>query len=270
MLHSFYLPPQKAIARVLTLIQCPCMRTKVTYTHSDNVIRQSKILEKFFGNRLTGSKKRWYPLENNNAVSCSGIQQPSFVFQGSSFGKFSPYTKKHNTRRISVLNKLFMTKITDMLSTGAAVQSIVGLGLHVTRVKISSDFSHINVYWLGRTDENEGGALETELWRYSSQLQHELTQLRLMGKMPRIKFVRDKTANNLYQLCGILSNLNLNTHLLTKKCMDYSERQKVLSTYMPWPKMRQNVLELNHTRIVDKIICKIRKLKEAWVDHLQY
>ncbi|XP_033240857.1 uncharacterized protein [Drosophila pseudoobscura] len=123
------------------------MRTKVTYTHSDNVIRQSKILGKLFGNRLTGSKKRWYPLENNNAVSCSGIQQPSFVFQGSLFGKFSPYTKKHNTRRISVFNKSsFMTKITDMLSTGAAVQSIVGLGLHVTRVKISSDFSHINVY----------------------------------------------------------------------------------------------------------------------------
>ncbi|XP_022225207.1 uncharacterized protein LOC111075965 [Drosophila obscura] len=262
MLRKFYLTPQNAIAKGSTQIQCFCMRTKLT---NGNVMQQSKILEKLFGNRLTGSKKRWYPLQNMNR----GIQQPSIVFQRSTFGKSFPHTTKLNTRRISVLNKLFMTNITDLLATGAAAQSIVGLGLHVTRVNISGDFSHINVYWLGRTDAQEN-ALEPELWRYSNHLQHELTQLRLMGKMPRIKFVRDQPATNHFQLQGILSDLNFNKHFLREKAMDYSARQKVLLTDMSWPKMRQDVLDLNHNCIVDKIISKIRKLKEAWVNYLQY
>ncbi|SPP86464.1 blast:Putative ribosome-binding factor A%2C mitochondrial [Drosophila guanche] len=262
MWRTFYITPHNAIARGSAQVEC--IRTKATNRLAGNVIRQSKIMGKLYGNRLAGSKKRWYPLPNMNVSSSSGTQQPNIVFPSSKFGLSSPHTNKNNARRISVLNKLFMTNITDLLATGAAAQSIVGLGLHVTRVKISCDFSHINVYWLGRTCSQED-TLEIELKRCSSHLQHELTQLRLMGKMPRIQFVRDKPATNHYQMQGLFSDLNLNKNLSTENEM----RQNVLATNVQWPKMRQDVLDLNHNHIVDTIVCKMRKLKEAWVDHLQ-
>ncbi|XP_034471537.1 putative ribosome-binding factor A, mitochondrial [Drosophila innubila] len=259
---------------------------------SSNATRQSKILGKLFGSRVAGTKKRWYPSHEattgsggSSASSNGSYQPPSVVFQASQFGKSSGNGSKQNTRRMSVLNKLFMTHITDLLATGEAADTILGRGLQVSRVKISSDFSCVNVYWMGND-----ATLETELQRSSGRLRHELSQLRLMGEVPRIKFVRDKTGSNINNVENILRTLNLKPveeeeeeekEQQQEREQDHSfdvaqtARQEFYgnvampTTTAAWPEMRHDVLGLDHRRIMDKIWTKMRKTKQAWEQHQQ-
>lgn len=273
-----------------------CLRAKSSSgASSSNAARQSKILGKFFGNRVAGSKKRWYPsAQDVSSGYGSGYQPPSVIFQASQFGKSSANSpgSKHNTRRMSVLNKLFMTHITDLLATGEAAESILGRGMQVSRVKISSDFACVNVYWLGSGDVFNDATLEAELQRTSGQLRHELSQLRLMGEVPRIKFVRDKTGSNINNVEGILRTLNLST----PDDEDDDEQQQqpaghggydvaqtarqefygnaaapaavsIDSSSEAMPEMRQDVLGLDHRLIMDKILTKMRKSKQSWEQH---
>lgn len=50
-------------------------------------------------------------------------------------------------------------------------------------------FDHVNVYWATNSEEN-AAALEEVLPRVGFSLRHELSQLRVMGVVPRIYFVR--------------------------------------------------------------------------------
>ncbi|EDW65600.1 putative ribosome-binding factor A, mitochondrial [Drosophila virilis] len=265
-------------------------RAKSSNAGSTNATRQSKILGKLFGNRVAGTKKRWYP--NNDASgsgsgSGSGYQPPSVVFQASQFGKSNSPGSKHNTRRMSVLNKLFMTHITDLLATGEAAESILGRGLQVSRVKISSDFSCINVYWLGTGELHNDAQLDANLSRCSGHLRHELSQLRLMGEVPRIKFVRDKTGSNINSVEGILRTLKLSQpadsdteqqdgQQQTTYDTAQTARQEFYGAAAPsplataaMPEMRHDVLGLDHRLIMDKILTKMRKSKSAWEQHQQ-
>ncbi|KAL7742676.1 hypothetical protein ACLKA6_005135 [Drosophila palustris] len=268
------------------------LRAKSSSVGNSSATRQSKILGKLFGSRVSGTKKRWYP--SNDAATGSGssssggsYQPPSVVFQASQFGKSNNNGSKQNTRRMSVLNKLFMTHITDLLATGEAAETILGRGLQVSRVKITSDFSCVNVYWMGSGDLPNDVALETELQRSSGQLRHELSQLRLMGEVPRIKFVRDKTGSNINNVEGILRKLNLKPvderehHEQEEHSQSHSfdvaqtaRREFYGNVAMPTatttvPQMRHDVLGLDHRLIMDKILTKMRKSKQAWEQHQQ-
>ncbi|EDW08066.1 uncharacterized protein LOC6586329 [Drosophila mojavensis] len=268
-----------------------CRRAKGNNAIRTNATRQSNIISKLFGSRLTGTKKHWYPCHNtngnssNNNSSSGSFQSVSVMFQSSQFGKSKLRGSRNNTRRMSVLNKLFMTHITDLLATGQAAESILGRGLQVSRVKICSDFSCINVYWLGSDI-----SLEADLQRCSGQLRHELSQLRLMGEVPRIKFVRDKSGSSINNVEGILRSLNLSKPVeyeLDGQGMQVEQQLKhsfdaaqtmrqefygnaaTLSPTTQLSEMRHDVLGLDHRLIMDKILVKMRKSKSAWEQHKQ-
>lgn len=293
MLRNRLLPLQHATSSNLKFqLQLQLQRSKSNSSSSStNATRQSKILGKLFGSRVAGTKKRWYPSHDATSGSSGNnssgsYQPPSVVFQASQFGKSSANNgSKQNTRRMSVLNKLFMTHITDLLATGEAAETILGRGLQVSRVKITSDFSCVNVYWLGNGELHNDATLELELQRSSGHLRHELSQLRLMGNVPRIKFVRDKTGSNINTVEGILRSLNL------KPIQKEEEEQEKEQGDTPFdvaqtarrefygnvaaspptavPQMRHDVLGLDHRLIMDKILTKMRKSKQAWEQHQQ-
>ncbi|KAH8237643.1 hypothetical protein KR038_004361 [Drosophila bunnanda] len=248
-------------------------------TNKVNVVRQSKIFNSLVGNRREGNT-RWYPSHDVNTKS----RPPSFPQSASSstrapkFGGVSHSRAHLDSRRMSVLNKMFMTTITDFLATGDgdAARSIVGRGLQVSHVKITSNFSQINVYWsCGSSAEQANPMLEEELNRCSGQLQHELSQLNLMGEVPRIKFVRDKTSANLCQVQEILARLGPFDIGTLPSDSDTSEGEvknssiKHSSNADSWPQMRQDVVNLNQSIVMDKILTKMHKFKDAWVSHMR-
>nr|CAD7259639.1 unnamed protein product [Timema shepardi] len=96
-----------------------------------------------------------------------------------------------NTRRIAVLNKVFMRHITDIMATGEDSKEIAGRGIEVSRVKVSADFSHLSVYWLAQ-NSSEDNEIESILKCLAGKLRHELSQLQIIGMVPKVDFVKDK------------------------------------------------------------------------------
>ncbi|XP_016951648.1 putative ribosome-binding factor A, mitochondrial [Drosophila biarmipes] len=249
------------------------LRTKSTKnTKKVNVIRQGKIFSSLFGNRLKGSSSRWYPAPEASSPAGSGNHKSGSSLHALKFGTPHSHSSRDNVRRMSVLNKVFMTNITDILATGAVADSIVGQGVQISHVKITSDFSRINVYWMGK-DGSTSDVLEETLNRLSGKLQHELSQLHLMGEVPRIKFVRDKTSSGLYQVQEVLAKLDLQHKHSSSRPTGQTESEEVdaessqAASDTEWPEMRQDFLSFNQSSVMDKILGKMRKSKDAWVQH---
>ncbi|XP_071443903.1 uncharacterized protein [Hetaerina americana] len=206
----------------------------------------------------------WYPAKEVSATSLPHIIQPK--------------RGERNSRRVSVLNKLFMKYISDLLTAGELTPGESLEGLEISKVKISADFSVLSVYWVAKgtvTDDKFEGVLPD----YAGRLRHELTQLRLIGNVPVIRFIKDKSLNKVAEVDALLavsdfgddfvptdpsyyllSNLTLSTKLpqhLEEKILslngDYPD--------MPVPSMQSDALGIDHDGIMQKIQLSMKKAK---------
>lgn len=195
----------------------------------NRLLRESKIMTKLSGERISGSKKRWFPSQNDAESGQRRYNLNNIVFRAQNIGSLNneenlmkavtppkKNTNQVNSRRMNVLNKLFMEQISSLLATGEISEEILGKGLQVSRVRISHDFSQLSVYWSAAIGSNFGinstivnNILEKELQKCSGILRHQLSQLCLMGRVPRITFVRDTFQNNLLYVDELLKGLNL-------------------------------------------------------------
>jgi ribosome-binding factor A len=116
----------------------------------------------------------------------------------------TPQKSNKSLRRMEVFNVLFMEQITSLMSTGEASPEVVGLGLTISRVRIAPDFSGVNVYWVasGTTQES---LIEPILLKAAGRLRHELSQLRVMGIVPPIEFVKDRKYSKATEVEYLLS-----------------------------------------------------------------
>lgn len=103
------------------------------------------------------------------------------------------------TRRVNVLNTLFMEHITELMASGEASSELLGKSIEVSHVRVTPDFQLVLVYWFSKV---EGQLFEIEkiLENCAFGLRHELTQLRVIGRVPLIKFVRNKQLSALDEL----------------------------------------------------------------------
>ncbi|XP_074096848.1 uncharacterized protein LOC141526025 [Cotesia typhae] len=146
--------------------------------------REGKFMRKIVSNELP--KRKWYP-EKSEKIASS--------FPSSAQKLVSP----HVTRRVKVLNKLFMKYITDIMTTGEVAADVVGLGIEITQVKISNDFQIVRVLWYSYNTGNVDQITDI-LNGTAFKLRHELSQLKIIGVVPPIKFVRDKQRTIMAQL----------------------------------------------------------------------
>lgn len=222
------------------------------------VSKQSKILNRLIqGKRPT---KKWH--ENDQIL-------PSATSLSNDHG-----ASKHISRRITVLNKLFMQHISDMLANGEWSNKIAGFGLEISQVKITSDFHLINVYWTAKNVENSDN-LEATLQPIAIRIRHELSQLRLMGEVPRIAFVKDRTLSKLAEVDHLLAMAdfgddfvpttpsNFRAQMIRKDFTETSESSSDLNDFQ-LPPMRHDVLGLNQLDIMNKIKQKMTKNRQAW------
>lgn len=156
-----------------------------------------------------------------------------------------------------MLNKLFMKNITDLMATGDMAESISGLGIEVSRVLVSQDFQNINVYWLAKANENDA-AIETLLKKCSGHLRHELSQLRVMGEVPRIHFVKDLEFAKFVEVERILKGADLGKDDIEESIDGHPMDDRLSSL----PEMRHDVLGLNHSIMMSKITQKLAKLDQ--------
>ncbi|KFM61287.1 putative ribosome-binding factor A, mitochondrial, partial [Stegodyphus mimosarum] len=103
------------------------------------------------------------------------------------------FEKVHNpSRRENVLNSVFIKNITDVLSTGEVVPEILGYGVEITGVKVSPCCRILNVYWRIPPHYYEASEEITEVLTIKApKVRSELISRNVIGRVPRIFFVRD-------------------------------------------------------------------------------
>lgn len=133
------------------------------------------------------------------------VYKPEFFSKAAAEGKMSP-----DSRRSKVLNKVFMRYITEIMATGQYSSEIVGHGIEINRVcnscyyvlpfnvliflqvKITPNYKILNVFWMTK-DNKDDDKIELILKKNAGYLRSELSQLRIMGIVPNIEFVKGMT-----------------------------------------------------------------------------
>lgn len=153
-------------------------------------------------------------------------------------------------------------------------------------VKVSPDFNSVNVFWLAQADENDK-VVDDLLKSIAGPLRHELSQLRLMGEVPKIFFVKDKNYSKAAEVDILLSKadfgedfkptdptlfMRAKPQLHMKLSEDIKKRiQEIEKISMEdeeedeeLPEMRHDVLGIDHSKIMRKIATSIDSTKRAW------
>lgn len=116
---------------------------------------------------------------------------------------------QEDTRRTTVLNKLFMTHITDLLCNDAHYH-LMNRGLEVTHVKVQPNLKYINVFWTTSATVKEADRPSDELLtRCAMTLKHQLSRLHLMTSVPTVRFIRNTQIENINEVYRRLDKLDL-------------------------------------------------------------
>lgn len=108
-----------------------------------------------------------------------------------------------NVPRLRILNKVFLNKITEIMSTGEVSDQLSGFSLEISEVRVLPNLQGINVHWL--CPETNVDEMESVLMRNSRAIRHELSQLRVLGHVPPITFVKDYRYKKLQEVERLLS-----------------------------------------------------------------
>ena len=168
---------------------------------------------------------------------------------------------------MNVLNKVFMEHITDLMSTGEISIEILDRNIEITHVRITADFKFINVYWVDNSTEKSN--TEELLKQCAFRLRHELSQLRVIGMVPPVQFVKCKGISVLREVEEKLKTLEFDKNHISspypdaihhtvsasKICDNNEDVQngeddnfKVIV-----PVMRHDVFGLDHFQIMSKV-----------------
>ncbi|KAG7207863.1 hypothetical protein KM043_009462 [Ampulex compressa] len=187
---------------------------------------------------------------------------------------------------MAMLNKLFMEHITDFIAAGEVAQYLPGGDIEISHVKITADYNTVNVFWVDSNihDITQRSKTDEMLQQCAKYLRYELSQLRLMGTVPPIQFVRNKFINIALQVEERLKVADFGEDYIPssypweeKKVVMYNDLKaenindtKTDSTeniddlcYMTLPIMRNDVLGLDHHRIMSKIKILTEKAQKS-------
>ncbi|XP_054001219.1 uncharacterized protein LOC128888413 [Hylaeus anthracinus] len=178
----------------------------------------------------------------------------------------------HTIRRMNVLNKIFMEYVTDFMSTGEIDPALANKSIELTDLKITQDFKQINISFIDIS--NDKSDTEEVLRRCALQLRHELTQLRIIGFVPPIQFLKCKHYDRVNEVEERLAIADygedyipslyprIPNHVVTSKKTINKDNEAMESQdldspddtfHISLPLMRHDVFGLDHYRIMTKI-----------------
>ncbi|KAK9497799.1 hypothetical protein O3M35_003721 [Rhynocoris fuscipes] len=160
---------------------------------------------------------------------------------------------RSEARRVSLINKLLMKCITDIITTGSLSTDLLNLNIDITRVSVSSDYKFVNVYWLSN-NQCLDARIDEKLVETAKLLRHDLSRLKLLGNVPHIVFVRDKRQlelNFVHQLINSVESSRSNDQPFAHTEGNLSNRAL--------PKMPTNVFGLDRASITEKIKRDMKK-----------
>lgn len=216
--------------------------------------RQSKMLQKL----MTGKRKPGFKFGEH------AIPKPEALHP------VKKLPSKLSTRRTSVLNKMFMRHVTELIADGPIGYELSGLGLEITQVKVCQNYHGLNIFWTASSPDLD--QVEQKLVSIAKKLRHELHQMQLMGNVPHLSFVRDQQFSYFEQLDSVIEKADygedfkpLFTRLReTDFELQNEEIKPEFGIHSSIPPMRHDVFGLDHALIMGRVKQAMAKSKQAW------
>lgn len=165
------LPGQALPAQVALLGRRTYFTTGAQLKNIDNLVRRYLV-----NNNESKKKRRWYETKM--------LQNPTHLAQPQLKGE-------KNSHRLHVLNKVFLQKICDILSTGRLSTLFVGYGLEISRVQVAAGMTSVNVHWYC-TGSDVDDTISKLLESNANHIRFELSKQNMIGRVPPILFVKDR------------------------------------------------------------------------------
>ncbi|XP_077298449.1 uncharacterized protein LOC143919790 isoform X2 [Arctopsyche grandis] len=238
-----------------------------------NVNRLARNMNKLIRGSNT-IKKKWY--DNN-----MGYREPFPTIKN--IANPSGQHGKMANRRTTVLSKLFMRHITDQMSTGYIASKLYGRNIEISRLRVTNDFQTVNIYWLakGSPDDKETHQVLNEI---SGLLRHELSQLNLMGRIPKLIFVKDRTHSKNVEVEFVLAQADFGEDFVPTDASHALKSEFILNTKLDHrlkeniesiedeefidekliPLISENIFGLDRGKITRRIVASMNKAKDAF------
>lgn len=214
----------------------------------------------------------------NKLMTGTRGKERSNWFQGNVIPKTKNLASTHGeskgaSRRVVVLNRLFMGHITDQLATSRFQEEIHGFGIEISHVRVCQKFSELHVYWYTTAHHVSVELIEKRLAEIAFPLRHVLSQLRLIGEFPRITFIQDRKLNSLKELDNVFATADFGEDHVPNpygqrvkkefepQLPDVTEAEEEEEDMIP---MRHDVFGIDRRAIMARITTSMAKTKSAW------
>lgn len=148
-------------------------------------------------------------------------------------------------RRMVVLNKIFMEAITGIMATGEMSKDIVGRGVEISSVQISNDFTFLRVFWFTtEKDPHQQELLSKLLDKCANRVRYEVTQMRVVGNVPPILFVKDRKQGLSFQLDKLMLTADYGEDYVPTITPQSIKPELTLYSKLP-ADVREKVIEIN-------------------------
>lgn len=229
------------------------------YKHTPSSIpgRQAKVLNKLVGKTKEKRHKEWF--DGNNG------SHPAVIGSGKRPNKNAP-------RRTAVLNKLFMKSVTELLANSTIGERVVGLGIEISRVQVCQNYHGLNVFWFSTASNEKLLTVEDRLAEIAGPLRHQMSQMRLMGEVPRITFVKDTKLSLLNEVDVLLATADFGEDHIPNPygqriksefdsvCVNHRDGDDASDMVA----MRNDVFGVDRNAILGRIERSLAKTKSAW------
>ncbi|GFN93005.1 hypothetical protein PoB_001951100 [Plakobranchus ocellatus] len=158
------------------------------YSSSYASIESSKHMQKLLTRKGAKTKRKWYQPHIAEPMELTGKNQRSNK-------KGVSEAQGHRARQLS---HVLYARICQIANTGELSEELLNKQVFFTKVKMHPTFSGINVYW--DSNRSDAAEIETLLNGLSGKLRSLLISYHVLGRIPAIIFVKDRSKGDLTRL----------------------------------------------------------------------
>nr|AHW80380.1 ribosomal binding factor A [Cerebratulus lacteus] len=228
----------------------------ISRTFSRTVCQNLSVKDRFLTKFLKKKKKRsWHDV-------------PTLSTDNVTFSKAKP--NPGSARRVQQLSFILHRYITDMIYGGEIDEELLNTGVQISRVRLLSDLTGINITWTASGTETDDRTQEI-LERNAAKIRSTLSQMYIMGRVPQITFVKDKHTARLAEVERLLKIADMGpnpteeeTELLgTDSETELSDSESTLHRDLSMDcTPKTNVLGLDHAALMKSVIISKNKSKD--------
>lgn len=111
--------------------------------------------------------------------------------------------------KLKTYNSILHENISDLINSNYISEELQDLQVSVLGVRLTGDMSTCRVYWQASGNYAVDQSIQDMLDFHASKIRHALINLRVLGKIPRITFLQEKTAARKAEVERLLESVDL-------------------------------------------------------------